>query len=334
MTRVFISGIAGFLGSNLASHYREAGWHVAGIDNLLGGDEHNIPAGTAYRIADCADRCAYQDLLKEGDLVFHCAAAPYEGLSVFSPALVYQHTLQSTVAMATASIAAGARRFVLCSSMARYGGGSPPFHEEDEPHPVDPYGWAKLGAEHALRNLCDIHGMEWATAVPHNIYGERQRFDDPFRNVIAIMINRMLRGEQPIVYGDGLQRRCFSYVGDVIDPLARLGDLPAAHGQVVNIGPDGEELSVLDLASALAGLLEFDLEPIFVPARPHEVRVANCCAQKARKLLGYHPRWSLQDGLLRTIAYIRRAGPRPFRYHLPIEIPSQQTPATWTEELI
>ena len=156
--RVFISGIAGFLGGNLAAYYREAGCTVSGVDNLLGGDVANVPDGVDFRLTGCADVATCKDMIRAGDLVIHCAAAPYEGLSVFSPVVVYEHTLQSTVALLAAAISSGARRFVFCSSMARYGAGPTPFTEDQPADPVDPYGWAKLSAEHAVANLCDIHG--------------------------------------------------------------------------------------------------------------------------------------------------------------------------------
>ena len=148
------------------------------------------------------------------------------------------------------------------------------------------------------------------------------------------MINRMCQGKQPIIYGDGSQRRCFSYVGDVVEPLARMGELPAAHGQVVNIGPDGQDLSVLELATILADLMNVELDPIFLPPRPREVPVAHCSSDKARTVLGYTSRWQLKDGLRRMVDHVVAAGPRPFRYHLPVEIPTGQTPITWTERLL
>jgi UDP-glucose 4-epimerase len=334
VSRVFVSGVAGFLGSHLAQHYLSRRTPVAGIDNLLGGSLQHVPAGTNFRPVDCVDPAAYRDLLRGTDVVFHCAAAPYEGLSIFSPTLVYQHTLQSTVALATASIEAGVSRFVLCSSMARYGAGAPPFTEDDEPAPVDPYGLAKVAAEKLVANLGDIHGMEWAIAVPHNIYGERQRFHDPYRNVVGIMINRILLGRRPIVYGDGSQRRCFSYIADVVQPLAHMAERPEALRQVINIGPDSGAVSVLELATTIAGLMDVEAEPLFLPGRPHEVPVAECSAAKARRMLGYAPGWSLEDGLRRTIDHIRSHGPKPFEYHLPIEITSELTPAVWSERLM
>jgi UDP-glucose 4-epimerase len=333
--KVFVSGVAGFLGSHIAQHYLCRGTaEVAGIDNLLGGSLEHVPKATLFRSADCVQVADYRDLLHNADVVFHCAAAPYEGLSIFSPTVVYQHTLQSTVALATASIEAGVTRFVLCSSMARYGNGTPPFTEDDEPSPVDPYGLAKVAAEKFVANVGDIHGMEWAIAVPHNIYGERQRFNDPFRNVVSIMINRILQGKQPIVYGDGSQRRCFSYVADVVEPLAQMAERPSALHQVINVGPDSGAVSILDLAAMIADLMEFKLSPIFLPGRPREVPIAECSAAKARKILGYSPSWSLEDGLQRTIDYVRLHGPKQFEYHLPIEITTELTPAVWSERLM
>jgi UDP-glucose 4-epimerase len=331
---VVVTGVAGFLGSHVAEAFVAAGGQVAGIDNMLGGAKENVPDGVEFLVADCLDRDAYAGLLQGADVVYHCAAAPYEGLSVFSPFVVHQHTAAATAAVTTAAVAAGVGRFVLCSSMARYGAARPPFTEDLPTAPVDPYGVAKVSAEMFVRTVCDIHGVDWTIAVPHNIIGPRQKFDDPYRNVASIMINRMLRGRPPVIYGDGSQRRCFSYVADVVDPLVRLGTVPAAVGEVVNVGPDAEYVTILELAGTIAELLGARFEPIFVPARPHEVPEANCSADKARRLLGYRPEWSLRDGLAEMIRWIEAVGPREFSYHLPLEIVSAQTPATWTERLL
>ncbi len=332
--KVFVTGVAGFLGSHVAEHFVAAGWETTGIDNLLGGAKENVPEGVEFVVADCANRDAYSGLVHGADLVYHCAAAPYEGVSVFSPYLVHEHTAGATAAALSAAASAGVGRFVLCSSMARYGTQPTPFTEDLPPRPVDPYGISKYAAELLTRNLCDTHGIEWAIAVPHNIIGPRQKFDDPYRNVASIMVNRMLQGRQPVIYGDGAQRRCFSYVADVVSPLVALGTDPRLAGEIVNVGPDEEYVTILDLAELLGGLLDFPVEPIFVADRPQEVREAHCSADKARRLLGYRTEWSLRDGLAAMIAWIREVGPRPFGYHLPIEILTDQTPVTWTRQLI
>lgn len=333
-SRVVVTGVAGFLGSHVAEAFVAAGADVAGMDNLLGGAEENVPDGVDFLVADCNDRDAYAKLLTGADVLYHCAAAPYEGLSVFSPHLVHLHTASATAAVTTSAVAAGVGRVVLCSSMARYGAAPTPFTEDLPTAPVDPYGVAKVSAEMFVRTLCGIHGVDWAIAVPHNIIGPRQKFDDPYRNVASIMINRMLRGLPPLVYGDGSQRRCFSYVADVVDPLVLMGTAAEVVGEVVNIGPDEEYVSILELAGIIADLLGMPLRPVFAPARPREVAEANCSADKARRLLGYQPSWTLRDGLAEMIAWIERAGPREFAYHLPLEIQPDWTPATWTDRLL
>ncbi len=332
--KVFVTGVAGFVGSHLAEACVMRGDEVVGIDNMLGGDAVNIPPGVTVRTVDCNRPEDYADVLDEVDVVYHCAAAPYEGLSVHSPRLVWEHTTMSAVSVASAAINAGASRIVLCSSMSRYGDQESPFDESMRPRPVDPYGHAKVAAENAVRNLCEIHQVEWTIAVPHNIYGPRQRFIDPYRNVVAIMINRILQGKPPIVYGDGLQRRCFSYIGDVVDPLLALGERPEAVSEVFNLGPDDQGVTINELASILLEELDSSADVLYFPARPQEVHAATCSADKARKLLDYESRWSLRDGVREQIAWIRRLGPRPFVYHLPIEIETSLTPRTWTEQLI
>lgn len=301
---------------------------------MLGGDAANVPAGAVWRPVPCSNRGAYGFLLDGADVVYHCAAAPYEGLSVFSPEIVYENTLMATVSLLRASIAARVKRFVFCSSMSRYGAQRAPFTEDMPTAPVDPYGCAKVAAEAAVRNLCSLHGLEHAIAVPHNIYGPHQRYVDPFRNVAAIMINRVLRGKPPIVYGDGSQRRCLSYIDDVTGPLMQFADSSWVPGQVINVGPDDPGVTILELAEMVLKLCESDLVPAFFPARPAEVHTATCSSDKARELLGYEPRWALEDGLAEMIAWIRERGPKPFDYHLPIELPRENTPKTWTEKLI
>ena len=333
--KAFVSGIAGLLGSHVARAGLAAGWEVTGCDSLMAGDRSNVPEGAFWWQADCCEARTYSHLLKDADVVYHCAAAPYEGLSVFSPEVVFRNTLSSTVAMLRASINAGVKRFVFCSSMSRYGHQAAPFTEEMTPAPADPYAIAKVAAEDLVRNLCDLHGMQYVIAVPHNVFGPGQRYWDPYRNVAGIMLNRVLQGRPPIVYGDGSQRRCFSFISDVTGPLMKLATEDVA-GEVINVGPDDDGCTILELAQAVLRTCGSDLEPEFLPARPAEVHTAHCSAAKARKLLDYEPQVSLEDGLARYAQWIRERGPRPFEYHLPIEITRTplETPRTWTHKLM
>src|SRR5437588_12829913 len=269
--KVFISGVAGFLGSHLADAFTHSGDDVVGCDSMIGGDLQNLPEGIEFEERDCGDIDAMKRLLGKVDLVYHCAAIATEGLSVFSPAIIAKHVYENTAGLLAAAASKRVKRFVYCSSMARYGHGKPPFREDQPADPVDPYGIAKYAGELLVRNVAQTHGFEHVIAVPHNIIGPKQKYDDPYRNVASIMINRMLQGKQPIIYGDGEQTRSFSFVQDCVDPLIKMGTLARLNGEVINIGPDNETISINGLARILAELLGFELDPIYVPARPKEV---------------------------------------------------------------
>jgi UDP-glucose 4-epimerase len=318
--KVFITGIAGFLGGYLAEKFLSLGYQVSGIDNLLGGYRENVPAGVDFRVVDCNCRDDYIGMLTDIEIVYHCACAAYEGVSVFSPYFINHHTCNATVAVLSAAAAKNVKRFVFCSSMSRYGENTVPFTEQMAARPIDPYGISKYSAELMVQNICHVHSIEYNIAIPHNIIGPRQKYDDPYRNVTSIMINRMLQRKQPVIYGDGSQKRCFSFISDVVYCLVKLGIDDTIVYDTFNIGPDEEFITILQLAQELASLLNFDLQPIFVPERPMEVRFANCSAEKARKYLGYHTTYSLRQGLKEMIEWIEKMGPKEFQYTLPLEI--------------
>lgn len=331
--KVFITGIAGFLGSHLADAMIARGHEVVGIDNMMGGDLDNVPNRVDFHQVDCNDFEAVRRLVVGSEVVFHCAATAYEGLSVFSPHVVTRNIVGASVSVISASVAEHVKRIVFCSSMARYGKGIPPFDEDDTPKPEDPYGIGKVASEQMLRNLCETHGVEWAIAVPHNIIGPRQKYDDPYRNVASIMLNMMLQDRSPIIYGDGSQERCFSYVDDCIYCLERMGFQSDMHGRVVNIGPDEEPITINTLFDLCAAATGFMGKPMYMPARPQEVKVALCSSDKARRLLGYKTETPLLTGLLHMRDAIIKRGPRPFKYHLDLEIMTDKTPKTWLNRL-
>lgn len=334
MAKVFITGVAGFLGSHLAEALLRRGHEVRGCDDLSGGSLENIPEGVEFFEFDVRNQTECLRATRGSEVVFHMAAAAYEGLSVFSPHFVSESVIGCTTSILSASIQNRVRRFVYCSSMSRYGVQPSPFFEEMVPRPQTPYGIAKYSSELLVRNLCETHGIEHFICVPHSIIGPKQKFDDPYRNVAAIMANRMLMGKQPIIYGEGNQKRCFSFVSDCIQVLEQLVDTKVGLGEVLNIGPDEEFVSILELAKTIAGLLNFTLDPIFVPARPQEVLYANCSAEKIRRLYDYDTRVGLKEGLTLMVDWIQKVGPKPFVYKIPIEIQTSLVPKTWVEHLI
>lgn len=332
--RVFITGVAGFLGSHVADAMIKEGHEVVGCDNLIGGYLDNVPDEVEFYQVDCRYLNTMNKIMRGVDVVYHTACTAYEGLSVFSPELICQNTYQITATVASAAIAQGVRRFVYCSSMARYGTQETvPFYEDMIPKPQDPYGISKLAAEQLLKCLADVHNMELVIAVPHNIIGPRQKYDDPYRNVASIMINLMLQNRQPIIYGDGEQKRCFSFVQDDVDCLTKLAFQDNVIGEIINIGPDEEFVTINELAQVIAEIIGFDLEPIYMPGRPQEVKLATCSADKARALLDYKTSYSLEKGLREMVQYIKEKGPKKFRYHLDLEIINEKTPKTWSEKI-
>ena len=333
MAKIFITGVAGFLGSHLADRMLELGHKVVGCDNLIGGYLDNVNESVEFHQYDCNFYNSMVKITKNCDVVYHCAATAYEGLSVFSPYVVTKNIVTSSVSVFTAAISNNVKRIVNCSSMARYGENSVPFREEMGPRPQDPYGIGKVASEQYLKNLCDIHGVEWVNAIPHNIIGPRQKYDDPYRNVASIMINLMLQGRQPIIYGDGSQKRCFSFIDDDIGILEKLAFEPGISGESFNIGPDEEFVSVLELAQTIAKILDFKLDPIYMKGRPQEVQLANCSADKIRKRFDYKTKHSLNDGLEEMIEWIRKRGVKAFKYHLDLEIVSDLTPKTWKDRM-
>lgn len=333
--KVLITGIAGFMGSHLADSMLEEGHEVIGIDNLIGGYLSNVPVKAQFINVDLRNLDSILPYFSGVDLVIHSACTAYEGLSVFSPSLITENTFQITANVLSASVEAKVGKFIFLSSMARYGTQKIiPFTEDLDPKPQDPYGIAKFASELLVRNLCELNSIPFTILVPHNIIGPRQKYDDPYRNVASIMINRMLQNKQPIIYGNGEQKRCFSFMEDVIQPIKNSIVSPEANGEVINIGPDNEFITINNLAEKIARILSFDLNPIYMPARPQEVQLANCSADKARKLLKYSPKVDLDTGLMELANWIRRNGVKPFDYHLPIEINNSSTPKTWTEKLI
>ena len=206
---VFITGIAGFLGSHLADSLLALGHQVSGNDHLGGGYRDNVPEGATFFELDCCDTSGMREATQGVDVIVHAASAAHEGLSVFSPALITRDNMQASASTFSAAASNQVKRVVYCSSMARYGANEVPFHEGMSPAPEDPYAISKVAGEALLKNLAETHGFEWVIAIPHNIIGSRQKYDDPFRNVASIMINLMLQGRQPYIYGDGLQKRSF-----------------------------------------------------------------------------------------------------------------------------
>ena len=332
MKKILVTGAAGFLGSHLSEKLQNLNYKVVGIDSMIGGDLDNLPKNIEFHKMDCCDFDSLNKIMNGIDVVYHCAATAHEGLSVFSPVEISKNNYLATVSVIASAINNKIKRIVYCSSMARYGDQSTPFTEDMEPRPVDPYGISKVAGEQVLKCLCDLNKVEWAIAVPHNIIGPKQKYDDPFRNVVSIMINRLLQKKRPIIYGDGEQKRCFSYIDDCIDSLLALVDNKSINRDIVNIGPDEEFVTINEIAEICSNVTGSNLKPEYHPDRPKEVKHATCSADKARKLLNYSTKTDLYTGIKKTFEYIKIKGPKKFNYHVDLEIINELTPKVWLDK--
>ena len=332
--RVLITGVAGFLGSHLAEKLADMKHSVVGIDNMIGGYRDNVPKNIEFHEVDCCDLKKIKKIIKGVDVVYHCAATAHEGLSVFSPYEITKNNYLASISIFTAAVNEKVKRIIFCSSMARYGDQKTPFTENMKPKPVDPYAISKVAAEEVLANLCELNGIEWVVAVPHNIIGPRQKYDDPFRNVISIMLNRMLQGKAPIIYGDGEQKRCFSYIDDCLTCMIPMLDQKNLNKQIINIGPDEEFVTINKVAEICSNTTGINLKPIYKRDRPREVKHALCSSDKARKFLDYKTKTNLDVGIKKTYEYIKKRGVRPFDYNIELEITNELTPDTWKNKEI
>ncbi|MCZ0933195.1 MAG: NAD-dependent epimerase/dehydratase family protein [Oligoflexia bacterium] len=333
-TRIFITGIAGFLGSHLAKWALSNNYEVLGADNLSLGHKKNIPKGVQFYEYDILDLEKNNLYLKDVDIVFHSAGYPYDNFSLYSPFKVVQNTFSTTASVLSASISNHVKRFIYCSSMSRYGDNKSPFTEDMSPKPLTPYAVAKTAGENLIKSLAQAHDFEYVICIPHNIFGPQQVYNDPYRNAVSLIANQMLNNKPPLIYGDGAQKRAFTPVQDLIPLFPKLLFWEKAKNQTINIGPDEEVINLNDLIKILNGILSKNLKPFYKPFRQQEVKTAICSAKKSRELLGYKKAISLKTALKELVGWIQQQGPSYFSYHQKPEIDKDYFPVNWKQKIL
>jgi len=325
-----VTGGAGFMGSWLVDELIDRGHEVVSVDNLLGGSEANINPDSKFVKVDLRRYDDVKPLVKGVDIIFHLAAYAAEGQSIFSPVAINEINIAPMNHLLVEAVNNDVERFIFTSSMAAYGCQNPPFSEDLPLRPEDPYGAAKVYCENMLEIFSRTYGFDHVILRPHNVYGPRQNIADPFRNVLGIWINRVLRGKPPIIYGDGDQTRAFSFIEDVTPAIANAGFYHKANGQAINIGSD-EVTSVGDACKLLLGTMESGMRPLYVPARPGEVKHAYSTVQKSIELLDYNTKHTLKEGLPKMVDWAKSYGPQEPTYKLPLEI-TKKAPRVWVEK--
>lgn len=337
--RILVTGGAGFMGSHLAEYLLNEGHDVYVVDDLSGGYRDNVPKGAEFILLDLREKEKTATIIKriKPEIIYHLAADAREGRSQFMPIDCNSRNLTAYLHLLVPAIRAGFDKIVVTSSMSVYGRQQPPFSEDLEPRPEDIYGQSKAAMETDTKVLANVHKFRYTILRPHNVYGPRQNLADPFRNVVAIFINCVLRGKQFYIYRDENGESCkraFSYIDDVTPCVARAGFDSKCDGEIINVGPV-EECSIDTLAELVLSVSgRKDLRPKSLPLRPQEVKDAWCTNEKAQRLLGYKTTITLEEGIKRMWKWAKSAGPKEPKYEEEFEIESPDLPRTWKERLI
>jgi UDP-glucose 4-epimerase len=238
MMTSLVTGGAGFIGSHVAQALLDRGHAVTIVDDLSGGSLANVPSGAAFVEGSVVSADVVDALFSRYrfDYVFHLAAYAAEGLSHFIRRFNYTNNVIGSVNLINASVNNSVKCFVFTSSIAVYGAAQVPMAEETVPLPEDPYGVAKYSVELDLKAAHEMFGLNHVIFRPHNVYGEHQNIADRYRNVIGIFMNQIMRGEPMTIFGDGGQKRAFSYIKDVAPAIAAAAETPAAYNVTYNIG--------------------------------------------------------------------------------------------------
>jgi UDP-glucose 4-epimerase len=334
MSKVLVTGGAGFIGSHVSDELLRRGHQVVVLDDLSGGSITNVCPDAHFVLGSITDHELINNLFAQHqfDYVFHLAAYAAEGLSHFIKRFNYTNNLIGSINLVNAAINTGVQCFVFTSSIAVYGTSAElPMTEETPAHPEDPYGIAKLAVEQDLQSCSSIFDMDYIIFRPHNVYGERQNIGDKYRNVVGIFMNQILQGKPMTIFGDGTQTRAFSYIDDVAPLIARSIDVPAARNQIFNIGAD-QPYTIKELASTVAHAMGVKTNILYLDAR-NEVGNAYSSHAKVARVFGAYEPCSLTQGVQRMANWVREHGAQQSQDFGEIEV-TKNLPSSWSRQTI
>ena len=296
--KILITGVAGLLGSRLADYIIEnhPDVHVVGMDDLSGGYRENVHPKVEFwqmnLVTHPIENCFE---VHKFDYVYHFAAYAAEGLSPFIRQYNYENNLLATARIINQCIKNDVKRLVFTSTMAVYGHGNGDIFDESQiPCPVDPYGIAKYACEMDIKVAGEQHSLDWCIIRPHNVYGIKQNIWDKYRNVLGIWMYQYMNNEPMTIFGDGEQKRAFSFIDDCLEPLWKASQQENCSKEIINLG--GTTHHTINEANKILKEVIKDGETVYKEQR-HEVRVAVPTWQKSVDLLGYENKTSLYDGL-------------------------------------
>lgn len=304
-----VTGGAGFIGSHIVEALVNAGEQVRVIDNFATGRPANLAPFrdriTFYEV-DITDRAALDEPFAGVDYVLHQAAIPSVPRSVDDPIGTHAANVNGTLHVLDAARHAGVKRVVYAASSSAYGEIEGEYKNEDmTPGPLSPYAVAKLAGEHYCRAFHEVYGLETVALRYFNVFGPRQDPTSQYAAVIPLFITAMIDGRQPVIYGDGLQSRDFTFVENVVHGNLLACKAPsAAAGRMVNLAC-GESVSLLELIGDINAILGTDIQPVHADPRPGDIKHSKADITRARELLGYETRVSFREGLERTVAFFQ-----------------------------
>jgi UDP-glucose 4-epimerase len=303
------------LGSRLADWIIEnvPDAEVVGIDDLSGGYRENVNPKVIFWQQNLVEHPIENAFdVHRFDYVFHFAAYAAEGLSPFIRQYNYENNLVATARIINNCIKYNVKRLVFTSTLAVYGHGDYGIFDETQvPKPIDPYGVAKYACEMDIQIAGEQHGLDWCIIRPHNVYGIKQNIWDRYRNVLGIWMYQYMNGEPMTIFGDGEQKRAFSYIDDILEPLWNAAVKPNASKEIINLG-GVEEWSINDANKVLMEVIT-NGRTIYKEGR-HEVKNSIPTHQKSVDILGFQHKTSLKEGLTKMWEWAQNQ-PKRERFH-------------------
>jgi nucleoside-diphosphate-sugar epimerase len=308
MARYLITGGAGFIGSNLARKLLSLGEEVVVLDDLSTGKRENledIKDRVKFIVGDICDIAKVREAMEGIDYVFHQAAVVSVPRSIDEPVRTNEVNVDGTLNCLLAARDVKAKRFVYAASSSAYGD-SPklPKHEEMTPRPLSPYGVSKLVGEMYCRVFYEVYGLPTVSLRYFNIFGPYQDPHSQYAAVVPIFITRLLKGESPVVYGDGDQSRDFTYIDNAVEANLLATRSDKADGKIVNVAC-GAKYTLNELAENLKRLTGSDIDPTYAEPRAGDIKHSLGDISRASELLGYNPKVSFEEGLERTVAWFK-----------------------------
>ena len=306
MTTYLVTGGAGFIGSHIVTRLVEEGHRVRVLDNLCAGTLNNLAHlrdGFEFVRGDVSDSSVVRQAVDGVEIVFHQAALASVPLSVKDPIAVHTACVTGTVTVLDAARQASVRRVVYAGSSSAYGNDPVmPKRESQLPQILSPYAAAKLAGELYCEAFAACYPLETVRLRYFNIFGERQDPASPYSAVIPLFVAAVLEGRRPTIFGDGLQSRDFTYVGNVVHANLLASRAVGVSGKVYNVAC-GHSLTVIDLLRSICERLNVPFDPIFAPPRAGDVKDSWADISATERELGYQPQVGLTEGLQRTIDY-------------------------------